>query len=178
MEVTQGLNSTNQTFPNQTMAVTSFTVTDYFISIFFIWIPTLFGSYMYYQVINYLIEKAPNQKTLLDGHYVQLFASWIIIGWFHMLGDIANLTYLSQYELVSNTLGWGLYFSFILFDIYLIIGFGIRFFLIFFPHVIENINDDLILFITRLVINSLTYRCIILSIRLLKYISSTVFLNI
>lgn len=150
MEVTQGLNFTNQTFFNQTMAMTSFTVTviDYFTSIFFIWIPNLFGTYLYYQIINYLIEKAPNQKTLLDGHYVQLFASWTIMGWLGMLGDIAILTYLSQYELVSNIFGWGQYFSFILFDMYLIISCGFRFFLIFFPHVIENINDDLILFIT------------------------------
>ena len=103
---------------------------------------------MYYHIINYLIEKVPNQKTLLDGHYVQLFASWIIMGWLGMLGDIAILTYLSQYELVSNIFGWGQYFSFILFDMYSIIGCGIRFSLIFFPHVIENINDDLILFIT------------------------------
>ena len=148
MEVTQGLNFTNQTFSNQTMAMTSFTVADYFASIFFIWIPNLFGTYLYYHIINYLIEKVPNQKTLLDGHYVQLFASWIIMGWLGMLGDIAILTYLSQYKLVSNIFGWGQYFSFILFDMYLIIGCGIRFFLIFFPHVIENINDDLILFIT------------------------------
>ena len=148
MEVTQGLNFTNQTFSNQTMAMTSFTVIDYFASIFFIWIPNLFATYLYYQIINYLIEKAPNQKTLIDGHYVQLFASWIIMGWLGMLGDIAILTYLSQYELVSNIFGWGQYFSFILFDMYSIIGCGIRFSLIFFPHVIENINDDLILSIT------------------------------
>ena len=148
MEVTQELDSTNQNFSNQTIATTSWTVYHYFESIFFVWIPNIFGIYWYYQIINYLIEKAPNQKTLLDGHYVQLFASFIIMGWFFILEDIVILTYLSQYELVSHILGWGQYFSYILYDIYLVIGCGIRCFLIFFPHVIENINDDLILFIT------------------------------
>ena len=148
MEVTQELNFTNQTFSNQTMAMTSLTVADYFESIFFVWIPNLFGSYMYYQIMQYLIEKAPNQKTLLDGHYVQLFASWIIMALLLMLDDIAILTYLSQFELVSHSLGWATYFSSIHFSLFLIVGCGIRFFLIFLPHVIEDVNDDLILFIT------------------------------
>ena len=149
MEVTQELNFTNQTFSNQTMKMTtSLTFADYFESIFFTWIPNLFGSYLYYQIMQYLIEKAPNQKTLLDGHYVQLFGSWIIMALLLILDDIAILTYLSQFELVSHSLGWATYFSFILFSLFLIIGCGIRFFLIFFPHVIEDVNDDLILFIT------------------------------
>ena len=148
MEVIQGPNVTNQTLFNQKMSVTNFTMINYFEKLFLLWIPNLFGSYMYYQIIQYLNEKAPNQKTLLDGHYVQLFASWIIMGWLLILDDIAVLTYLSQFELVSNILGFATYFSLLLFGIYLIIGCGIRFFLIFFPHVIEDVNDDLILFIT------------------------------
>ena len=96
MEVIQGPNVTNQTLFNQKMSVTNFTMINYFEKLFLLWIPNLFGSYMYYQIIQYLNEKAPNQKTLLDGHYVQLFASWIIMGWLLILDDIAVLTYLSS----------------------------------------------------------------------------------
>ena len=143
------MNISNHTFTNETRVPTQMELINLYLESFtFNCVPNLFGTYFLYHIIQYLKEKAPNQKTLLDGHYVHLFASWIIIGWLMMLNDIAILTSLSQFELICDILGWASYFSFLLCDFYLILGCGIRFFLIFFSHVIEDVNDDLILFTT------------------------------
>ena len=144
MEKPTSVNCTNQHFSN----MNSKTLGDIFYVIAFTCIPILFGTYFMHQIIIYLKEKPPNQKTLLDGHNVQLFVSWIIIGWVMVLDEVAVLAGLNVIEELSVILGWMTYFATMLFNIYMVVGCGIRFFLIFYPYLLDEINDNHILFIT------------------------------
>ena len=145
MEVPKSENITSQHVLSTRSTPSS---SDILYSIAFTCIPSIFGTYVMYQIITYLKQKPLNQKTLLDGHNVQVFASWIIIGWLMIVDEVIILTGLNDIEEITFILGWINYFAATLFNIYMVVGCGIRFFLIFHPHVIEEINDDQILFIT------------------------------
>ena len=145
MEVQKSVNITSQYVLNTRSRPSS---SDILYVIAFTCIPSIFGTYFMHQIITYLKQKPLNQKTLLDGHNVQVFASWIIIGWLMIVDEVIILTRLNRIEEITFILGWMNYFAVMLFNIYMVVGCGIRFFLIFYPHVIEEINDDQILFIT------------------------------
>ena len=145
MESAYCVNTTNQYLLN---SMKTTTWKDVLYTIAFTCIPSIFGTYFMHQVIIYLKQKPPNQKTLLDGHNVQLFASWIIIGWLMMFDEVIILVGLNRIEEIAVILGWINYFATNLFNIYMVVGCGIGFFLIFHPHLLEEINDDQILFIT------------------------------
>ena len=65
-----------------------------------------------------------------------------------MLSEVIILARLNKVEEIVILLGWMDYFAIMLFNVYLVVGCGIRFFLIFYPHLLEEVNDDQILFIT------------------------------
>ena len=65
-----------------------------------------------------------------------------------MLDEVTVLAGLNIIEELSVTLGWMTYFAIMLFNIYMVVGCRIRFFLIFYPHLLKEINDNQILFIT------------------------------
>ena len=144
MEVPKSENITS----HHVLSTRSTPSSDILYSIAFTCIPSIFGTYFMYQIITYLKQKPLNQKTLLDGHNIQVFASWIIIGWLMIVDEVIILTGLNDVEEITFILGWMNYFAATLFNIYMVVGCGIRFFLIFYPHTIEEINDDQILFIT------------------------------
>ena len=134
MEIPKSVNFTNQLLLNKN----SIKLVDAFYVITFTLIPILFGTYFMNQIIIYLKEKPLNQKTLLDGHNVQVFAAWIIIGWVMMLDEVPVLAGLNIIEELSVTLGWMTYSATMLFNIYMVVGCGIRFFLIFYPHLLVD----------------------------------------
>ena len=144
MEVQKSVNITSQ----YVLSTRSTSSSDILYVIAFTCIPSIFGTYFMHQIITYLKQKPLNQKTLLDGHNVQVFASWIIIGWLMIVDEVIILTGLNSIEEITVILGWINYFATNLFNIYMVVGCGIGFFLIFHPHLLEEINDDQILFIT------------------------------
>ena len=75
MEIPKSVNFTNQLFSNKSSNKSA----DFFYVITFTCIPIVFGTYFMNQIIKYLKEKPPNQKTLLDGHNVQLFAARLLL---------------------------------------------------------------------------------------------------
>ena len=77
-ELSSLLNSTNSTiFGNSTIEDNSVPKGLEIASLIFLWILSVIGCFVFYNIQKYLKSKAPGSKTLLDEFYIKLFLYWI-----------------------------------------------------------------------------------------------------
>ena len=95
-------------------------------NLLFYWSSFALGAFLNIQITDYL--KSKPLGTLLDGCYIQLFESWLLMDFFaNLVVSIAELE-LQYYAL--TIFGWALYSSGILAAHLMIFGFGYRYLLI------------------------------------------------
>ena len=113
--------------------------------ILFNWIVVLAGFFLIHQILDYLKNKPPGHFTILDGIYSQLltyYAITLIPVW-----GISTLRYLfgPLPWILAFIFGFSMYTLTTLFTLYLSSSAIIRFLVVFYPYMFENINDSKIL---------------------------------
>ena len=109
------------------------------------WIVVLAGFFLIHQILDYLKNKPPGHFTILDGIYSQLltyYAITLIPVW-----GISTLRYLfgPLPWILAFIFGFSMYTLTTLFTLYLSSSAIIRFLVVFYPYIFENINDSKIL---------------------------------
>ena len=119
--------------------------------ILFNWIVVIAGFFLIYQILGYLKNKPPGHFTILDGIYAQLltyYAITLIPVW-----GISTLRYLfgPLPWILAFVFGFSTYTLTTLFSLYLSSSAIIRFLVVFYPYIFENINDGKILHRFRII---------------------------
>ena len=109
------------------------------------WLGFLFlSAYLLYQIISYLNQKPPENKTLLDGFYIQMFGIWIfelLIATLLMIIVGLNVKVEELSFIVGNALDFAVHLS----AIGLLLSSCCRIIMIYNPSMIEHILDNDIL---------------------------------
>ena len=77
MENNSCFNLTNHFIVSRGVSISFSNVLEGVVGTSIAWICSVYVIYILFYIIQYLIQKAPNMQTLLDGFYVQYFAAFI-----------------------------------------------------------------------------------------------------
>ena len=114
------LNNTNERFENKTAPLSVYTVSQGLVGTLIVWMCGVYVIYIVYHIIKYLYDKAPHLQTMLDGFYIQYFATYAAVAMMSMimqllielnfLLDIENqtITEIVAYLFYSSCLFWSL----------------------------------------------------------------------
>ena len=118
--------------------------------ILFNWIVVVIGYFLIYQILGYLKNKPPGHFTILDGIYAQLLTHYAIT--LIPISGISTIRYLfgPLPWILAFIFGFSTYTLTTLFSLYLSSSAIIRFLVVFYPHIFENINDSKILHYFRI----------------------------
>ena len=106
------------------------------LNLLFYWSSFAMGAFLNLQITNYL--KSKPLGTLLDGCYIQLFESWLLMDFLANL--VVSIAELELQYYVLTIFGWALYFSGILAAHLMIFGFGYRYLLIRKPGFFDDLD--------------------------------------
>ena len=102
-------NFTNKIVIKEAQDFASSILLDGLVGISIVWISCIYVNYIGYQLINYFIEKPPNRKTLLDGFYIQYFASSIGISIMSMILQLMiqlNVVFHIENQVLTQIVAW------------------------------------------------------------------------
>ena len=106
-------------------------------------ISSIYIIYLVFHIIKYIQEKPPNLQTMLDGFYVQLFVSWIILAGMAMIVELLlELGTLNvRNEMVTEIVAWLFYYSVLFLSVSIGTSCVARILLIVLPNLVEYLDD-------------------------------------
>ena len=155
LEHLEQLNSTDQLSPMMNMTnntVTFSTTPDNEVpkelevaSLIFLWILSIIGCFIFFNLQKYLKTKAPGLKTILDEFYIKLITYWIFESFYTVI--------FMSVQTFSESIPWGLevllfYLDFLMIllpFLHLLFSLLCNLILIFKPEIIEEIEDKKII---------------------------------
>ena len=142
------LNMTNNIFSNSTTPDNEVPKELEIASLIFLWILSIIGCFIFFNLQKYLKTKAPGLKTILDEFYIILIMYWIFESFYTVI--------FMSVQTLSESIPWGLevfivYLNFIIVMLpflHLLFSLLCNLILIFIPESIEEIDDKKIIRIT------------------------------
>ena len=117
------------------------------VGISIVWISCIYVNYIGYQIIKYFIEKPPNRKTLLDGFYIQYFASSNGLALMLMIMQLLielNAVFHLENSILTEITAWIFYGTLVFSSLSLATSCLARAISIFWPTKIENMDDKIV----------------------------------
>ena len=137
-------NFTSHTLVSNGTSISFFNVMDGVVGTAIAWTCCAYVIYISFFIINYIIEKAPNMQTILDGFYVQYFAAYIassialiFLQFLIEMNAVLNI----EIEALTWTVSYILYSTLLFESLSLATSCIARAFSIFWASEIEAIND-------------------------------------
>lgn len=137
-------NFTNKIVIKEAQDFASSILLDGLVGISIVWISCIYVNYIGYQLINYFIEKPPNRKTMLDGFYIQYFASSNGLASMLMIMQLLielNAVFGLENSILTEITAWIFYDTLIFSSLSLATSCLARALSIFWPTKIENMDD-------------------------------------
>ena len=135
---------TNHTLVSNEASISFSNILEGLVGIAIGWICCAYTIYILYYIIKYIIEKAPNMQTLLDGFYVQYFAAYIAttiaLAFMQLLIEM-NAVLNVEIETLTWTVSYILYSTLLFESLSLATSCIARAFSIFWASDIEAMND-------------------------------------
>ena len=79
------LNNTNERFENKATPLSVYTVSEGLVGTLIVWMCGVYVIYIVYHIIKYLYDKPPHLQTMLDGYYIQYFATYAAVAMMSMI---------------------------------------------------------------------------------------------
>ena len=120
---------------------------DGLVGISIVWISCIYVNYIGYFIIKYFIEKPPNRKTLLDGFYVQYFASSNGLASMLMIMQLVielNAVFHVENPILTEIVAWIFYGTLLFSSLSLATSCLARAISIFWPSEIEDMDDKIV----------------------------------
>ena len=142
------LNMTNNPFSNSTTPDNEVPKELEIASLIFLWILSIIGCFIFFNLQKYLKTKAPGLKTILDEFYIKLIMYWIFESFYTVI--------FISVQTFSESIPWGLevllfYLDFLMIllpFLHLLFSLLCNLTLIFKPEIIEEVDDQKIIRIT------------------------------
>ena len=142
------LNVTNNTFSNSTTPNNEVPKELEIASLIFLWILSIIGCFIFFNLQKYLKTKAPGLKTILDEFYIKLITYWIFESFYTAI--------FRSVQTYSESIPWGLevllfylYFLIVVLPfLHLLFSLMCNLILIFNPEIIEQVDDKKIIRLT------------------------------